>query len=247
MNLSDRQLFLAVFFNEPEKIKAIMKARNGNARLLIPISNNYCELWLRFHGKLAISAIEPAVMLADSLFDIKEKTRLNTDIPFNPSEEYRKAEASIAFLKDYTTLTDIDYNKYYNLNNTIGDDEDYLSDDEIAQYLTEGYRLIDLQLVNYAHKRNEAEVRKLIAQGANPNIDPLDRSSQSIALDSLGADESLAFMQYIAYRKDGYNENYPNKEIMDMLAILYDMGSSGRLTRIIVEGINQKQIDSRLV
>jgi hypothetical protein len=72
-----------------------------------------------------------------------------------------------------------------------------------------------------------------MAQGANPNIDPLDHSLDSIALDNLGSDDSFAFMQYIAYRKDGYNENYPDKEITDMLTILYDMGSSSRLYRII--------------
>jgi len=35
MNLSDKKLFLAVFFNEPDKIRELVEERNGNTEMLV--------------------------------------------------------------------------------------------------------------------------------------------------------------------------------------------------------------------
>lgn len=225
MKHSDNQLFLAVFFNQPKMVKKWVAERNGN------ISMEFSG----FHDTYSTTALECAIMLKDTLEDIKHLEKLEHATWFKPREEYQCVMHCIEFLKPFSQHADIDYSINSTVVYVFTKDDEIISEEEMQEYLKEGYRLIDLQLINSVYRRDESEVRELLKKGANPFIDPFDKKEESVILDSLEADESFAFTEIVSYRNHSEKwEDYEDEMIFHLFHLLYQAGSSSRLFRVIL-------------
>lgn len=226
MKHSDKQLFLAVFFNQPEKVKNRVAERNGNINMEFS----------GFHDTYYNTALDCAIMLKDTLEDIKDLETLKNDASwFKPSEEYKRVMNCIEILKPFSQSADIDYSKNSTLVYVCTKEEEYMNEEEMQEYLEEGYRLIDLQLINSVYRRDETEVRDLLKKGANPFTDPLDKKEESLILDSLACNDSFAFTQIISYRSHPEKlGDYSDDVIFHMYRLLYQAGSSSRLFQLIL-------------
>jgi hypothetical protein len=225
MKNSDNQLFLAVFFNQPEMVKKWVEERTGNMNMEFS----------GFHDTYSTTALECAIMLKDTLEDIKHREKLEHAAWFKPMEEYQRVIDCIEFLKPISQNADIDYSINSTLVNICTKDDEFIREEEMQEYLKEGYRLIDLQLINSAYRRDESEVRDLLKKGANPFIDPFDKKEESAILDSLEADDSFAFTEIVSYRSHSEKwEDYEDDMIFHLFHLLYKAGSSSRLFRVIL-------------
>jgi hypothetical protein len=188
-----------------------------------------------FHDTYSTTALECAIMLKDTLEDIKHREKLEHAAWFKPREEYQRVMDCIEFLKPFSQNVDIDYAQNSTLVYVFTKGDEYISEEEMQEYLKEGYRLIDLQLINSVYRRNETEVRDLLKKGANPFIDPCDKKEESVILDGLEADESFAFTQIMAYRNDPVTKRkYTDDTVFHLFHLLYQAGSSSRLFRVIL-------------
>lgn len=225
MEISDNQLFLAVFFNQPEMVKKWVAERNGN------ISMEFSG----FHDTYSTTALECAIMLKDTLEDIKHREKLEHAVWFKPREECQRVVQCIEFLKPFSQHADIDYSINSTVVNVCTKDDEYISEEEMQEYLKEGYRLIDLRLINSGCRRDESEVRDLLKKGANPFIDPFDKKEGSAILDCLEVDDSFAFTEIVSYRSHSTKwEDYEDDMIFHLFHLLYQAGSSSRLFRVIL-------------
>ena len=118
-------------------------------------------------------------------------------------------------------------------------DDFYLDEDEIKEALEEGYKKIDLDLINYAEKGNAIKVWELLKQGANHLIDPFDNNQIGLIHDVLGSDSSfhgIMNLQHVCHEKD-----FDPKERYSMLSDLYQSGVSDYILEMILNyGENRK-------
>lgn len=110
----------------------------------------------------------------------------------------------------------VDYSAFRPLRHVLSEEDEYLDDDQIAQYISEGFRKIDLDLINYGG--NAPACWKLIKEGANPNIDPIDGLERGVAIDIVDYSPSFYCFFLDNFVQKGI---YPNMGCVDMLADLY--------------------------
>lgn len=237
MTAKQFNIFLAAYFSDAEKIETLVFSE-GDLEIYFDIPVGYD------HGKqraVRVSVMDILIMNRDCWCNLKTWEELKIESKINPSCIYTDTCALIKSLAEKYPLqkkNELAYEKFIGFLYTLEDEESWIDDDEFAQFVKEGYRQIDLQLINFAMKRNLHKVNQLLKEGANAMIDPEDKKSDSAILESLSSAESYYFLDYVSYYRQLIYEGIESFNLQSaykMIASLYSVSSSARLYRAIVE------------
>jgi len=234
-------IFLAVYFSDIKKIEKDI-VNQSDIDLLFEIPNDYS-----FCGPeiFRFSIIDIFQMNLDCWYSLKEKDHLKSTKLISPKKFYQDTlNCFNTLLKRFPEIDyqGVEYDKYINLIMTFYDDDDWINQKEILEFETEGYRRIDLDLINYGVRRNIKKVVKLLEQGANPMIDPDDKISDSEILDILGTAAGFHFISVENTHLKKLKRGYKSFNINDsayLMAELYGVASSEKLYNIIETHLNK--------
>jgi hypothetical protein len=148
--------------------------------------------------------------------------------------------AEFGQLKHYS---DFEYNKYWNYfycvepNDTESKDE--VIADHISFFLEKGFCEIDLKLYSRVDCFDFAEVKKLLKQGANPNIDFYD-DEQSNAISRVATESSYLAScsivpEFERFEIKGYNQNF---DITRMFGDLLGLAAHEKMFKLLKENLN---------
>jgi hypothetical protein len=236
--MSDKQrtLFFAAYFIEPETIKRFVNSPI-DLDLNVPIDQNYRQ----WNGQTEIktSVLEILRMVHDSFFDLSDKSSLGTYIKINPKNIFQKTQQSIDWINKkfglQKSISALNYGKYVKLIYDLPENT-WIDSEEYSEFQNNGYRKIDLDLINEGIKRNIKDVIKLLHQGANPYIDPFDGNTASALIDSLQSAESLYFNNFCELYQtylDNSSGDLRQKNCYKYLWQLYGVASSAEMIRTI--------------
>lgn len=125
-----------------------------------------------------------------------------------------------------------DFSSYRYLRHFIFDNDGYLDEEEIKDALKTGFRKIDLDLINAAEIGNGIECNRLISEGANYKIDPIDFTDESLIIEILDSDLQFHTLSLISYLSE--INKYDENDYYEMLSSLYQVGVSNYILDIII-------------
>jgi hypothetical protein len=242
MNQKQFDIFLSAFFSDKKKIDGLVDSES-DLGLTFEISN--ASLWSgtrKFH----FSVLDILQMNLDCWHSLKDCDILKTTGLINPKIFYQNCLESFEnVLNRFPDLTydGIQYDKYISLIMCFDDDDNWLDENEIKEYEAEGYRRIDLELINYGARRNAKKVIELLDNGANANIDPDDRTFESEILDLLGSAESYHFINIVSFHVQKISKGYNDFKMVDsnyLISELFATASSAKLYSIINDRLKEK-------
>ncbi|MCK9254182.1 MAG: hypothetical protein GX793_08105 [Bacteroidales bacterium] len=126
-----------------------------------------------------------------------------------------------------------DFSSYRYLRHFLFDNEGYLDEEDIKDALKTGFRKIDLDLINAAEIGNGIECNRLISEGANYKIDPLDFTDVSLIIEILDGDLYFHTLNLISYLSE--INKYDKNDYYEMLSSLYQVGVSNYILDIIIK------------
>jgi len=243
----DVELFKAAYYADLPAIKRLVKTKD-ELQIKIPvIEGDYYVFWE--NKFVSISILDILNWAAFGFYEYVDESSLchrmsdanNVQILndcINPSKYYQKVINSIEWICNKFSIVNYqlkNYTYYSPLGRFLFDDETYLSDYEMNEELRNGFRQIDLDLINTAMKGNGIACYELVKKGADYTIDPLDYSDNSLIVDVLGADNSFHMLQFISYlcHKERFNTYVP----YEMLSNLYKVGVSNYIIDIVTMNI----------
>ncbi len=159
----------------------------------------------------------------------------------NPSEYYNKVIECLEWICNKFSIQNyslIDYSKFRTLRHFLLTDENWLDEDEFDEALKRGYKKVDLDLINEAEKGNGIYCYKLVQQGGNYKIDPIDLTDGSAIIEILGIDISFHTLKLISYLCN--KSEFDKLNAYEMLASLYQVGVSNYILDIVTTGKNNK-------
>ncbi len=161
---------------------------------------------------------------------------VNHEISFNAALFYQKIIDCIEWICHTFKISDNyqlkDISKYRALRHFLDKNENWLDDEEMKDYLEQGFRKLDLDLINEAEKCNGIAVYHLMKEGASPYIDPIENDpEESSIFFILDASCGLYAIQSIAYVCD--EKGFDSSDCYHMLASLYQFGVSKYILDII--------------
>ena len=203
------KLFLAVFFNDIEKV--------------IEFKNQFPELYAK-RNKFLIDN--------DTTIDLTNLTLFNQIIWFDVDwiedlkplvEKHRLRTTQMldfwrAELGQKEIHRQIEYNRYHeHFYCDDPNDFDEIILEPITTYLEQGFREIDLRLYNRAQCFDFVEVKKLLEQGAKSDIH-FENEGDSSAFSRISAECSFlatchVIPEFEAFERKGYNQNFDTKEM----------------------------------
>lgn len=198
------QLFLAIYFNDVDKV---IEFKNDNLELYNTKSSFFIdeELYLDlvhltyfnyiiWFDKNWSSDIMPMVQ--------RIRTRINDMIDFWKSEG--------VFQDIKTKISYNQYIEYFNLYYSSTEEEVLLN--TISFYLQKGFKEIDLKLYNRVECFDFEEVKRLIEQGANPNIhfeNDEESSAKSLVSNRCSFFTSYQLIpEFELFEEKGFNQNF---------------------------------------
>lgn len=231
------QLFLATYFCEKEQLKELVDYYNG---FLIQIDNP------EPNGSSILTVVSFTVgeilkMTSDGMEDFKDKTSLTNFEKVNPSQIFSNARTCIDRLIKNSPFPqhqeeEVNYHDYINLMYVSDKDEPWFGEQEIELFIEDGYRKIDIELINAAIKLNRERSIELLNLGANPFIDPDDLINKSNVLTSLAIECGLAISSYFAIHEDyqKYGKSYfKPTDCFRMIEYLYKIAGSSNLYNLL--------------
>lgn len=232
-----KEIFLAAFLPDWQKLDSLI-LEEKDIRLSIPIMEDQ-EFWGR--KTIEISVLEILQMNYDCWFDIKNKTKLINYEDINPKEIFQNNQKAIKVITKKLGFQKAFTIKYKNYCNFLwsSDDENWFDNDEVSTFIKEGYKAIDLELINFAIKRDQSKVTELMNKGANAYIDPDDKMYESAILHDMASDEGYYSIEYMKYYNAIINQNHQSLTDMDiysMMRNLYGVASSSCIYWIIKSG-----------
>lgn len=228
-------IFLAAFFSDWEKLDGLLESQD-DLDLIVSFTGGYLFSYLReFH----FSVPEIVQMNIDSWYSVRKSKELTSYPMINPGKFYTESRKCLRNLKmrfpgypfsavDYTKNVGLEFDFY----KSEGYIEEYIDCEEYYEYLAEGYRELDLDLINCTIKRNVRKVTRLLKKGANPMIDPFDKMVESAMLDSVLADESFHFTHLVQEHVRKLSSGYGSFEIKRsewMISHLYGSASAAKI------------------
>lgn len=223
-------ILLSAFFSDNERINKLIVFRD-DLEIEFEISNFRL---LSSNRIFRFSVLDILQMNLDTWHSIKVKELLNVNSAINPSALYQDTQHCMdSILSRFPDIcyNGVEYEKYISLILSFEDIEWY-DEEELARYEAEGYRRIDLELINYGYRRNVEKVIELLDQGANPMIDPDDNISESVILELLSSKEGLHFNNIVSLHEQkltkGY-ESFRRHEAADLITELYTTASSAKV------------------
>lgn len=222
-------ILLSAFFSDNERISKLIVS-SEDLELEFSISNFGTSSFSIFR----FSVLDILHMNLDAWHSLKDKEILNVNSAINPKVFYQETKHCMDSI--LTRFPDIDYKgvEYENYISLILSFEDieWYDEQEMAKYEGEGYRRMDLELINYAYRRNVRKVIELLDNGANPMIDPDDNISESVILELLSSKEGLHFNNIVSLHEqkltNGY-ESFRRHEAADLITELYTTASSAKV------------------
>ncbi len=208
------ECFYAAYFVQKDKLRSLIATHED---LLIRIQ--VCEkdarkyFWPTYY--IEVSVIDLLSWVTHSLY------RYVTGEEEGMRRKYYDAVECLEVLCDKFEINNyklVNYSAFRPLRHVLSEEDEYLDDDQIAQYISEGFRRIDLDLINYAERGNAPACWMLIKESANPNIDPIDGLERGVAIDIVDYLSSLYCFFLDNFVQKGI---YPNMGCVDMLADLY--------------------------
>ena len=198
------QLFLAIYFNDVDKV---IEFKNDNLDLYNKKSSFFID------DQLYLDLVHLTYFNYIIWFD---KNWSSETMPMvqrireriNDMIEFWKSESVIQDIK--TKISFNKYIEYFNLYYSNSDEEILLS--TISYYIQKGFKEIDLKLYNRVECFDFAEVKRLIEQGANPNIH-FEKDEDSSAI-SLVSDRCSFFTscqlipEFELFEEKGFNQNF---------------------------------------
>ncbi|TAN11670.1 MAG: hypothetical protein EPN37_17100 [Chitinophagaceae bacterium] len=228
--------FLAFYFSDLGKIEEVVNSEN-DLTFTFPFPEGYYH-WSPLK-EITITAGEIVQMTLDAWFDCKEMKTLTHYPEIHPKEIYERTLLVKEWLEEFMKekLKEMEYEKYYKFIYALDEDWEWIDEEEMQEFLKEGYRKIDLELINFSQKRNNTKVKELLREGANPNIDPADKMEESEILDFLISKSSFqslsydpCFTEFEEKRYDGFQDETEYR----MISYLYGVASSDELYRTII-------------
>lgn len=234
---------MSAYYADLYAIKRLVTKEN-NLQITIPIkSGDYALYWDK--GYIEINILDILNWAAWGFYEYIERDKvchkrydannvqtLNDCI--NPAEYYKKVVACIEWICNKFSIPNSnlkDYSQFRPLRHFIFDNEGWMDEDEINDALKNGFKQIDLDLINEAEKGNGIACYELIKKGANYKIDPIDFTDESIIVNILGSDLSYHFLNVISYL---YNVGkFNSSDCYDMLSSLYQVGVGNYILDII--------------
>jgi len=228
-------LFLSIYFSDIESIKKLL---NSKEDLLFTV--NVPEGYFAWQsGEFRISAVEIILMTLDCWDDLKKASKLEGDLRIKPEKIYLSTLQSLQFVTqkfpELKTKT-IAYENYIGLSYALLPDEEYFTENEFEEYLLEGYKRVDLELINAGARKNIKKVRHLMELGANPMIDPDDKTDDSLILTILSDAEAFNLITYLEYYQqfiESGKKSFKGEDIYPMISHLYTAASSSKLYKLI--------------
>ncbi len=158
------------------------------------------------------------------------------EISFNATLFYQKIIDCIEWICHTFKISDNyqlkDISKYRALRHFLGEEENWLDDEEMQEYRSMGFLKSDLDLINEAERCNGITVYHLMKEGASPYIDPMDnKPDESYVFFMLDTSCSLYAIQSIGYLCDEIG--FDPSDCYHMLASLYQFGVSQYILDII--------------
>lgn len=235
------ELFFAAFYSDLEKLKTLLKSEND---LTFSYNLEY-ENSPFLNKSFSFSVYDVLQMNLDSFFDCKDQEKTKSQSNINPKHFYQKTEECMNFLNSKFPLFSydgVDYARYVNLISVLEEDEFWFDENDIQELQNEGYRKIDLELINYADKRDSKKVIELMNLGANPMIDPDDRTNESEVLSLLADDVGYHFTQLIGYHVSNCDKSKLDFSDFEYLfKQLYGSASASMIYKIIDDVCTKKE------
>ncbi|MBT0813027.1 hypothetical protein KIH41_17195 [Litoribacter ruber] len=238
----DYGFFKSLFFSDLDGIRK-RSLTDRDLFLTLPIPEGY-DHWQR--REVTVSAFEILKMSIDAWYSLREMEAFQS-VSIIPSEFYNSSVKCLAYLEQNfpdQSIAEVPYEKYLHFCYTLGEEEEWYSPSEVVQLVDDGFRKIDIELINAGAKRNVKKVIQLLNLGANPMVDPEEKTNDSEIIDHLAKDESNAFVHYLfCLKSHNKDKEYGNPEKAygvlaqpyGVLAHLYKVASSAKLLRVIEE------------
>ncbi len=238
-NRKAKELFLAIFFNDPEK--------------LIHIKKNYPRIYA-LKNAFEISAFG----FAHTVFDLKYLTLFNKIIWFD--DDWRRDLLPFVNINRQRCLRMLDFwksegeadfpardfpfNKYHEF--FLCDDpndaelKEKILFEPIADYLIKGFREIDLRLYQRVECFDFEQVEKLLKQGANPEV-PMEDHPYSDIFSAVELEQSfLATIEIVPlfqiFEKKRYRHDY---DIGHLFANLLGLAAYTRMYRLLYQYVKK--------
>jgi hypothetical protein len=235
------ELFFAAFYSDLEKLKSLINTEND---LTFSYNLKY-ENSPFFNKSFSFTVYDVLQMNLDAFFDCKDQEKTKSKSNFSPKHFYERTEECLNFLNSKFPLyiyNGVDYAKFINLISILEEDEYWFDEIDIQELQNEGYRKIDLELINYADKRDSKKVIELMNLGANPMIDPDDKTDESEVLSTLGSSDGFHFTQLIAYHKSNCDKSKLDFSDFEYLfKQLYASASASMIYKIIDDMYTKKE------
>ncbi|WP_373815111.1 hypothetical protein [Porphyromonas loveana] len=208
------ECFYAAYFVQKDKLRSLIATyENLLIRIQVWEKDARKYFWPTYY--IEVSVIDLLSWVTHSLY------RYATGEEEGMRRKYYDAVECLEVLCDKFEINNyklVDYSTFRPLRHVLSEEDEYLDDDQIAQYISEGFRKIDLDLINYAERGNAPACWMLIKESANPNIDPIDGLERGVAIDIVDYLSSLYCFFLDNFVQKGI---YPNMGCVDMLADLY--------------------------
>jgi len=235
MKQKEFEIFLSAFFSDKKKIDELVVSKN-DLDFTFQLSSTETNAGTK---EYKFSVLDILQMNLDSWHSIKDKEELQSIKHISPTLFYQDTLDCIEIiLRKFPDIQyeGVEYDKYIKLIFNFEDDEDWFDGNEIEEFEAEGYRRIDLDLINYGVRRNVKKVIELMDKGANPEIDPDDKSSKSEILNILESEDSFHFVNLIACHEQMIKEGCESFTIADfdyLISQLYATASAAKILEII--------------
>ena len=234
-NKKMEELFLAVFFNDVEKVNSF-KSHSPN---LYAMKNNFLIDNYKSFNLVNLTFFNQTIWNSkkwdNDIKPLVEKNKLKTEqmLVFWQSEFDRQ---NIVREIEYNQYCDFFYCEFPTDHKEWLSYEEWLSVERSVGYIEKAFREIDLMLMYQAEHFNFAETKKLLEQGAKSNIDFYDNESSD--LDSRIGDE-CAFLattfvvpEFEIFEQKGYNQDF---DIVDMFGRLLGLAAHEEMYQLLNE------------
>lgn len=237
MNTKEYQIFIAAYFSDKETLARLIESEDDLlVRIDLPNSKAH-----KIENCFTISVVDILQMNLDCWFDLKEKKQLKSYLWINPSEFYKSSQTCHNYLQNHYLkykAEDVKYNVLYNTIFDFSDSDTWFSKKEKAEFINQGFREIDLDLIEAAIRGDENKCVELLQKGANPMIDPENDSEGSVVFSHLGTEADYHFLENLLYHeiyRGLTNINLNSTDAYNMISDLFRTASSDKLYRLINE------------
>ena len=170
--------------------------------------------------------------------DIWARVKINEDLKFLTGFLTENIIKKALECKEYFEAkfpnfkSSFEYVKHRDLMLDFYADKNYIGEEAFNEFINQGFKSLDLELVNAAIDRNEALVIDLLKSGADPTVDIFNSNAMIDLMAYLENKESSGFVDYNSLLMDDFNQ-YKYVDIFQSLSDLYTAASTCKMLLLI--------------